>query len=339
VTIRPWDPMPDPPSPGERAAMALAHLLRLLWRAVRWIALVAAAVVGLHWGAQPPLERWVLAQLRVAHPPHQLAWLIWLVEAAVAIEVAVALDGAIERRRARRLAMPRAPRESNKATTIASLDAARAKRAARAQARADERSAEALLRAAAKLDDAAKALSAPRVEAPPAPVSVPVVETPTPPPEPPAPEPKDPQPDPLPTPEPVPVPKPPKPPRPVKPVKPAKPPKPPRPPKPAKEPKPPKEPKPEKPPRSTILHRRHREPQATVRWDHIALPDGQFMAILCAGSTQRRILASDLDSLEAAAHEALLAAVRSGTWPAHLAVGRELSELFAKNSTLKEVVT
>jgi len=327
VTIRPWDPMPTPPSPGERAAMAMVHLLRLLWRAVRWIALVAAVVVGLHWFAQPPLERWALAQLRVTHPPHQLAWLIWLVEAAVAIEVAVALDGAIERRRSRRLATPSPARTSGKATTIASLDAARAKRAARAAARADERSAEALLRAAAKLDETAKALSAPRVEAPP-PVApaMPPEPTPTPVASPPTPPP--------PTPKPA---KPEKPPRPAKPAKAPKEPKPtkaPKPPKPAKEPKP----KPEKSPRSGILRRRHREPQPMVAWDHVALPDGQFLAILCAGSTQRRILASDLDGIEAAAHEALLAAVRSGTWPAHLAVGKELSDLFAKNSTLKEIV-
>lgn len=325
MTIRPWDPMPDPPSPGERAAMALVHLLRLLWRATRWIALVAAVVVGLHWFAQPPLERWALAQLRVAHPPHQLAWLVWLVEAAVAIEVAVALDGALERRRARRLATQRTPRESSKASTIASLDAARAKRAARAQAKADDRSAEALLRAAAKLDEAAKALSGTRVDAPPAPVSVPVVEAPVPPP-PPPPEPTAPQPEPVAAPDPLPVPKPPKPPRPVKPPKPPKP------------PKPAKEPKPEKSPRPGILRRRHREPQPMVAWDHVALPAGQFMAILCAGSVQRRILASDLDGLEAAAHEALLSAVRSGSWPAHLAVGKELSELFAANPTLKEIV-
>jgi len=338
VTIRPWDPMPDPPTPGERAAMALAHLLRLLWRVTRWVALVAAVVVGLHWGAQPPLERWALAQLRVAHPAHQLAWLIWLVEAAVAIEVAVALDGAIERRRSRRLATPSPARTSSKATTIASLDAARAKRAARAAARADDRSASALLRAAAKLDEAAKALSAPRVEAPPAPAPapVPVVEAPVPPPVPPPPPP---EPEPMPV--PVPVPKPAKPaklpkaPKPAKPEKPPKEPKPPKPEKPAKEPKP----KPEKSPRSGILHRRHREPQPMVAWDHVALPDGQFLAILLAGKGQRRILASDLDGIEAAAHEALLAAVRSGTWPAHLAVGKELADLFAANPTLKEIVT
>lgn len=135
------------------------------------------------------------------------------------------------------------------------------------------------------------------------------------------------------------MPEPPPSPKPVE-VRPAKPPKQPREPKPVKE-REPKEPKPakERKPLGSRLHRQPKEPQPTVAWDHVHLVDGRFLAILLAGGAQRRIIATDLDTLEAAAHEALLAAVRTGAWPAHLLVGRELAEAWEANPTTKEIVS
>jgi hypothetical protein len=335
VTFMPNHPLEDPPSVVDRVALAFVRLAHAVRRVVRWALVAAVTIAALHYGLQPVAVPWVMHLLRARSAPSDLGPLLVLAEVAIGIEMGYGFDGFREDARKRKLSARPAP-PGGKAATIATLDAARARREKRAQEREDRRSADALLRAAAKLDAAAQTLVAPK----PAPVPAPVpVAAPKPEPEPgsaPAPSP-----DPLP---PTPAPAPPREPKPAK-VKPVKPPKAPKEPKPVKEQKPkeqkPKEPKPasERKPLRSRLHRRPKEPQPTVAWDHVKLVGGKYLAVLLTGSTQRRIVAADLDTLEAAAHEGLLSAVRTGAWPARALVGRELREAWEANSTTKEIVS
>ncbi len=304
-------PLEDPPSVVDRVALAFVRLAHVVRRVVRWALVAAATVAGLHFGLQPVAVPWVMHMLRARSAPSDLGPLLVLAEVAIGIEMGYGFDGFREDARKRKLSARTAP-PGGKAATIATLDAARARREKRAQEREDKRSADALLRAAAKLDQVAQAL----IKPPPEPVPAPAPK--------PAPVPKA---DPEPGTAPAPSPKPPSP-TPAPEPKPAKV-------KPAKAPTPAKEPKPLR----SRLHRRPREPQPTVAWDHVKLVDGRFLAVLRAGGVQRRIIAADLDELEAAAHEALLSAVRTGAWPAHLLVGRELAEAWEANSTTKEIVS